>query len=156
MTGSPFKAPRFHFWFERLEGRSVLLMRRDEWDAFRVHAYVPVQISIAETPIAAVAEQGSVAAVTAQRTSAYEVQVSVYRDDPKDPSPINVDHYRVWERLPSHRDFVSMVNEATTSDDDNMRGFLDDHVFMVKEPPGPDHWLSKLPVTVQAVVRSTS
>jgi len=156
MTDSRFKAPRFHAWFERLEGRSVLLMSREEWDAFRVHAYQPVPISIAQTPIAAVAARGGVAAVTAERQSAYEVQVSVYREDPKDPSPINVDHYRVWERLPIHRDFKAMVNDATTSDDDNLWGFLDDHVFMVKEAPGPDHWLADLPMTVRAVVMSTS
>jgi hypothetical protein len=131
-------------------------MRREEWEAFRVHAYVPVPISIDATPIAAVSEQGSVAAAIAQRQSDYEVQVSVYREDPKDPLPINVDHYRVWERLPDHRDFPRMVNDATTSDDDNMRAFLDAHVFMVKEPAGKDHWLSKLPVTVEAMVQSKS
>jgi hypothetical protein len=49
-----------------------------------------------------------------------------------------------------------MVNEASTSNDENMRGFLDAHVFMVKEPPGPDHWLSELPTTVKATLRSTS
>ena len=156
MTDSPFQAPRFHAWFERLEGRSVLLMLRGEWDRLKVHTFQPVRIAIAATPIARLAEQGSVAAVIAQRRSEYEVVVSVYRDDPKDPSPINVDRYTVWERLPFDQDFQRMVSDASTSDNANLRGFMDDHVFMVKDPPGPDHWLSHLPASVVAVIRSTS
>lgn len=46
-----------------------------------------------------------------------------------------------------------MVNSASTSDNANMRGFLRDHVFMVKEPPGTDHWLAELPSSVVAVVK---
>jgi hypothetical protein len=131
-------------------------MQRAEWDRLRVHGFSPVQISIAETPVSRLADERSLAAVIAERQSAYEVEVSIYREDPKDPLPINLDRYRVWERLPIHRDYKRMVNEATTSDDDNLRGFLEDHVFMVKEPAGEDHWLSELPATVRAIVRSTS
>lgn len=156
MTDGPFQAPRFHAWFERLEDRSVLLMRRGDWDRFKVSTLEPALLDVEATPIARLAQQGSLAAAVAQRRSAYEVEVSIFRNDPKDPSPINVDHYRVWERLPVHRDFHSMVNSASTSDNANMRGLLDDHVFMVKEPPGPDHWLSELPVSVRAIVRSSS
>ena len=46
-----------------------------------------------------------------------------------------------------------MVNTASTEINATMVGFLADHVFMVKEAPGPDHWLAELPPEVFAVVR---
>jgi hypothetical protein len=39
----------------------------------------------------------------------------------------------VWERLPPQRNLGAMVNAALTEDNANMRGFLDDHVFFVKD-----------------------
>src|SRR5881409_4214800 len=34
-TTGPYRAPRFHAEFERVEQRSVLLMRREEWDRMK-------------------------------------------------------------------------------------------------------------------------
>jgi hypothetical protein len=68
--------------------------------------------------------------------------------------PINVDRYMVGERIPNHLDFMKMVNTASTEDNANMRGFLEEYVFMVKEPPGPDHRLAEVPLRVGAVVRT--
>ena len=82
----------------------------------------------------------------------YEALIKIYRRDPKDALPINVDRYLVWERVPDHRDFLAMVNSASTSDNANMRGFLADHVFMVKDKPGPDHWLAEVPAEIAAVI----
>jgi len=59
----------------------------------------------------------------------------------------------VWELIPNDLDFMRMVNTASTEDNANMRGLLEDHVFMVKEPPGADHWLVEMPSRVGAVVR---
>jgi hypothetical protein len=46
-----------------------------------------------------------------------------------------------------------MVNTASTEDNANMRGFLNDHVFMVKEPPDSEHRLAEVPSRVRAIVR---
>jgi hypothetical protein len=88
------------------------------------------------------------------RKSSVEVVVEVYRYDPVDmPLPINLDRYLVWERLPPHRDLVAMVNAASTEDNANMRGFLDDHVFFVKNVVRDGHHLADLPDQVKALVR---
>jgi len=82
--------------------------------------------------------------------------VRIYRHDPADEekgTAINVDRYFVWERIPINRDLRTMVNTASTEINANMVGFLADHAFMVKEAPGPDHWLAELPPEVFAVVR---
>lgn len=105
-----------------------------------------VAIDISQPPIANVGEKSDLLATIAERRSDKEVIVAVYRNDPKDePTPLNVDRYLVWEGLPPHRNYQQMVNTATTEDNANMRNFLKHYVFMVKEPPGPDHWLSEMP-----------
>ena len=67
--------------------------------------------------------------------------MEVYRYDPVDMP------------LPPHRDFVAMVNAASTEDNVNMRGFLDDHVFFVKDVVRDGHHLADLPEHVKALVR---
>jgi hypothetical protein len=45
-----------------------------------------------------------------------------------------------------------MVNLASTEDTPSMRGFLDDHVFPVKDVVATGHWLPDLPARVRVVV----
>jgi hypothetical protein len=106
-----------------------------------------VEIDLSTTHIVGVAGGSRIEAAVAVRHSEGEVVVDVYRDDPKDAAtPINVDRYRLWERLPPHRDSLSMVNSAATEDNVNMRGFLEDHVFLIKaEVDRKEHHLSELP-----------
>jgi hypothetical protein len=156
-TASPYKAPRFHAEFQRLEGRSILLMRREEWERMKAHAEgEPISIDLAATPLKRLTTEAHLFASIAERRSDYEVAVTIYREDLADApkgAPINVDRYTVWERIPDHRDLMRMVNTASTEDNTNMRGFLSDHVFMVKDPAGLDHWLAEVPAKVVAVVQ---
>jgi hypothetical protein len=69
------------------------------------------------------------------------------------PLPINLDRYRVWERLPPCRNFADMVNAASTEDNANMRGFLDDHVFFIKDVVRDGHRPADLPDHVKALTR---
>jgi len=156
-TTSPYRAPRFHAEFERVEQRSVLLMRREEWDRMKAQQGEQVSIGVEKTPVSRLATEARLVAAVAERRSDYEVTITIYREDAADAArgtPINVDRYMVWERIPNHLDFMKMVNTASTEDNANMRGFLEEYVFMVKEPPGPDHRLAEVPLRVGAVVRT--
>ena len=147
-------APRFHAYFERLEGRSVLLMHRREWEKLIGYQGEFVEIDLSQTPIAALMKKNGLEASVAKRSSESEIVLEIYRNDPKDvPTPINVDRYTIWERLPCHHNYMDMVNSASTEDNSNMRGFLDEYVFFVKEPMSDDHWLPELPTHIQAAVR---
>jgi hypothetical protein len=148
------RAPRFHAYFSHLEGRPVMLMPRVEWELLgQMDAEELVEIDLSGTPIAGVTRDSRVEAVVAVRESSTEVVIEVYRHDPKDaPTPINMDRYRVWEALPPHRDFVSIVNESTTDDDANTRGFVENYVFLVKDALERGHWLAELPAKVRAVM----
>jgi hypothetical protein len=148
------QAPRFHAFFTHIEGRKVMLMPRRDWERLnQLREGDIAKIELSTTPIADVAHDSRIQAAVAVRESDAEVVVEVYRKDPKDaPTPINVDRYRVWERLPQHRNYVDMVNWASTEDNPNMRGFLEDHVFLVKDVVASGHWLDDLPARVRAVV----
>ena len=133
-----------------------MLIPRLEWELLlgEMDAHAPVEIDLSGTPIAGVTRDSRVEAVVAVRESGTEVVIEVYRNDPKDaPTPINLDRYRVWERLPPHRDFVSIVNESTTDDDANTRGFIEEYVFLVKDEVDRGHWLAEVPPHVKAVVQ---
>ena len=150
------RAPRFHAWFGQLEGRDIMLGPRTDWARLgeTIQGHGMVAIDLSTTPIARVAIDCRVEAVVAVRRSEGEVVVKVYRYDPDDvPKPINVDRYRVWERLPPHRDYLSIVNSASTEDNANMRGFLEDHVFLTKADVDPkEHHLSELPSAVKVAI----
>jgi hypothetical protein len=130
-------------------------MSRREWDELNRAIHPGELVSIEVPPaILAVMRPGRVEAVVAERLSPSEVVVEVYRNDPKDaPTPINRDQYRVWERLPAHLDYPAMVKSASTEDNANMRGFLEDHVFLTKDETSEGHWLPELPERVRAVLR---
>ncbi len=149
------QAPRFHAFFGHIEARQVLLMSRRDWERLaQLGEGEIVEIDISTTPIARVAEDSRVEAVVAARQSDYEVVLEVFRNDPQDaPTPVNVDRYGVWERLPPHRNYVEMVNSASTEDNANMRRFLEDHVFLVKDEVTDGHRLPELPLHVRAVLR---
>ena len=51
------------------------------------------------------------------------------------------------------------ITAASTFYNENMQSYLEQHVHLVKEDRGPDHWLSELPSSVRIVVdkaRSTN
>jgi len=149
------QAPRFQAYFCHLEGREVMVMSRHDWQqANQLRKGEMAQIDLSTTPIAAVGRDSRIEAAVVVRKSPVEVVVEVYRYDPADmPLPINLDRYRVWERLPPHRNFAAMVNAASTEDNANMRGFLDDHVFFFKDVVANGHHQADLPEQVKALVR---
>jgi hypothetical protein len=155
MTMSPYSAPRFWAYFQKLEGRPMFLMLRSQWDVLKLQPGERVSVEVSDTPMARLVTAAEIAGAVAERKSDYEATIAIYRRDPKDAAhaaPINVDRYLVWERLPDHRDLFTMVNAASTSDNANMRGFLADYVFLVKDGPGSDHWLPEVPIEIRAVI----
>ena len=130
----------------------MVMSRRDWEQANQLREGEMGQIDLSTTPIANVTRDSRIEAAVVVRTSPVEVVVEVYRYDRVDmPLPINLDRYRVWERLPPHRNFAAMVNAASTEDNPNMRGFLDDHVFFIKDAVRDGHHLADLPESVKVL-----
>jgi hypothetical protein len=146
------KAPRLEAYYRHVEGRSVFSMPRTVWDAFEASSTNVAVIDVTRTPVGSVAEESSVVAAIAQRFSPDEGRISIYRYDPKDPEPINVDHHRVHLNLGSSLRLGEMITAASTSYNENMKNYLQQHVHLVKEDHGPDHWLPELPSSVRIVL----
>jgi hypothetical protein len=142
------KAPRIQAFLKKTQGRSVIVMPREDWDALQVGSTNLVRIDIQKTPLARVAEDSCVLAVVAHRHGPSNARVSIYRYDERDTKPINVDHYSVWLDLAGHPKIKEMVCAASTCLDDNLRQFSKENAFLVLEKKGDDHRLSDLPSSV--------
>jgi len=143
-------------YWGRSEDADILSMRRSEWHDLVGHDGKPVAFDVRSTPMRGVSDVASVIGTIAHEFTAVTARVSIYRDDPKDaPTRINVDHYRVWTDLSGHPKLANMIEAASTSYNENMNAFIRDNVFLVKEKPGADHWMSTLPSSVYVVLKST-
>ena len=147
-------APRFRFYWGRLENCSILAMSRPDWNSLAVRMDSPVQVDVERTPLAGLLSDATVVGAMARQIGPSIARVSIYRHDPKDPVPYNLDEYDVWTDLAGHPRFKAMISSSTT-DNENFRAFCRENVLFVKRGPGPDHWLPKLPSSLTVVVRST-
>jgi hypothetical protein len=148
--------PRFRFMWERIERTSVLAMPRDEWNTAVGTRGVPVVLDVRATPVSAVTHAASLVASIAHEFGPATARVSIFRYDAADaPTPINLDDYDVWTDLSAHPKLPEMITAASTSDNENFRAYCCEHVFFVKRPPGPDHWLPTLPSSVTVLMKST-
>ena len=59
--------------------------------------------------------------------------------------------YRV-QHLESVPNLPELAVACGTCSDAKMYQFFDQNVFLVKEEPGDDHWLDKLPDSVQVLI----
>ena len=90
------------------------------------------------------------------RRSAVSSEIEIVRYDGQDyPTPYNVDRYTVYEDMSSHQSFSEIVSGGSTSDNANLRRFLDERVFLVRQDHGPDHWMSDPPSSSTTIFRST-
>jgi hypothetical protein len=144
-----------HYW-GHAEGVDVLSMRRSEWHDLVGHEGRPIKFDVRSTPMGGVSNFVFVIGTLAHEFTPVTARVSVFRDDPHDaPQRINVDHYRVWTDLSAHPRLQNMIEAASTSYNDNMRIFIQENVFLVKEKTSSDHWMSTLPSSIHAVFKST-
>jgi hypothetical protein len=150
-------APRFRAYFEYAERRPVIHMPRADWDALRVSSSETALIDIAKTPIGKVASDASVVAAYGQRFSTATAEVGVIRLDMADaPNIYNTDKYLVWEDLPSHTSFSQIVAAASTEDNSNLRQYLRENVFIVKQDPDSEHRRAELPNTIKLLMNPSS
>jgi hypothetical protein len=114
------------------------------------------RIDVRRTPMSNVAAKSAIVVATAEAITPSELQIRIYRRDPKDEKPYNVDTYAVWEDLTSRPDFLNIVKSSSTDYDNNMRAFLEDNVLIVPRLPGENHWLdeSELPLDVRYEIKS--
>lgn len=146
------QAPRIKAYLERSLGVSSFVVPRRDWDSLQINSPQVVAIDVEATPMRGLARDASLIGAVAAQGSTGGGRVSIYRYDPKDPLPVNVDHYTVLTNLGTHPQLDSFIIAASTSHNANLDTYLNEHVVFVKDRPGADHWLPALPATVAAVI----
>jgi len=133
-------------------------MGRADWERLSQDTTGPVPIDIGQTPLGGISSNASVIASVAYQPSDSAIgEVVIYRHDLADePTPVNVDRYAVLTDVGSDPGLPSLISAASTQDNANLRRYLQDNVFLVRQNPGRDHWLRELPTTVAALYKSTS
>lgn len=152
------KAPRFesHITRSYFEGRSVFTWPKNQWEAMSEPAEQTVLVDVTETPMGSVKGKATVLACEAMKYTSSDGKISIYREHLADGStPINKDTYSVWNgaSFKSLPNIVELALACGTSADLNLYQFFDENVFVVKEDPGNDHWLSELPERVQVKMK---
>lgn len=128
-------------------------MKRSCWQRLRQQDGNLIPLDLEKTPLNKIGLDTHVeAAVIRQATE--RVKITIYRKDPKDaPTEINTDNYSVHEGLPSNLDVNEMIETASTAPDPNFWRYVEDHIFIVKDNPGNDHWLETLPRNVAVLIQ---
>lgn len=139
------EAPRFKAYFKHADDRPVVHMSRVNWDSFDFSSTGTVILDIEKTPLSSVAQEATVVVAYANHFTEASVEVGVVRlDYDDDPEIYNIDKYTAWIDMPSHPEFESIVDAASTEDNQNLRDYLAGTVFFVKREPDKDHHRAEL------------
>ena len=135
----------------------VIHMRRADWAGLNTASTGTVLVDIRRTPLANVASDASLVATYAHRYGPSKVQVGVVRLDLQDaPDIYNTDKYEVWEDLSSHPQFSAMVSAASTENNQNLRTYVAESVFLTKLEPDDEHRRPDLPGTIKILLNEPS
>lgn len=83
------------------------------------------------------------------------VRTSLRFDSSDEPTPYNIDRYTVYVDMPSHQSFGEIVTHGSRSDNANLRQYMGQRVFIVKQDPGPDHWMAEPPSSATTLFKSS-
>jgi hypothetical protein len=107
--------------------------------------------------MARMADVASVLGAVVHEIGPATARFTIYRYDAADmPTPINQDDFVVWTDLSAHPRLKGMIDAASTSDNENLRNYYNEHVFFVKQRAGQDHWQATIPSSIMLVLNSTS
>ena len=148
-------APRFRAYWEHVAGRSLLTMSRSDWSALQPNLGGVVTIDVSATPMAQVASHALVVKAFLQQSSTATAEITIVRHDPQDPKPYNLDKYDVWVDVSALPALQPMISGASTQFNTNFRQFAAENVFMLKQDPGPDHWLDTIPGSATTIITTT-
>ena len=134
-----------------LFSHDALLMKRRDWEQLRSNPGRVFEFDIYQTPMCNILISTFVIGAIAERYFLDQYKIKIYRIDPQDDPPYNVDTYILYEDFSNRPDFDDLVKHASTSADDNMWLFHNDNVIMEKAPPEDDHHSSyeQLPEEIQ-------
>jgi hypothetical protein len=134
----------------------MIVFPRDQWQSMGDTGW-PAVVDISVGPLSRIAQDSCFVAAEATRTGPHLGQVDVYRRDPRDPKPFNVDRYDVIDNIAGHPNLQEWIDAADTIASPELTEYLSNHVFLHRQKPdgSPWHWKSEeeLPDHIRIVVK---
>jgi hypothetical protein len=150
------QAPKVRAQTGSVGGRRVFTMARAEWERLRAYEGTFVQIDLERAPTGGVAESASMIASLAAEYLVHTAQIEIWRYSEKgQPTPYNVQEYLVLEDLTRRVNLPMFAERASTEDSPNLRKYLREHVFIVREQPDKGRWQAKAQVLERIVFMAT-
>jgi hypothetical protein len=151
------QAPRFELYLTKkhFEGRPVFTWPKDQWESIAGQGEKLAVMDVTATPMRGVASVAPILACVAEQYASPDAKISIYRHDAADGStPVNKDSYKVLtgKTLKNMPNLSELALSCGTCADANMNQFLEENVFLVKEDRRDDHWIGKLPASVQVLI----
>ncbi|MBD3339825.1 MAG: hypothetical protein GF353_11995 [Candidatus Lokiarchaeota archaeon] len=133
---------RFHYYIS--QNRSVFWLEKDQWNLISKNFGTPIEINIENTPLVSITKNQNFIA-SLYKNDKYNQEIEIYRYDFKDSKPVNKDTYTVIDNFIESFgfDYIEfIVEQSSTSLNRNLVTNLNNHIYLVKNKPGKDHWLN--------------
>lgn len=143
---------RLLFATERVLGRSVMTIPREDWQSLIREDGAPTRVSSLGSPFQGVMHSAEIVAVAASGYYNCDPGIDIVRLDERDAPYIhNIDHYTVCQTLTLHNDYAQIIKMAGIDDSPELQKCLYDVVFVVKQTPDEtdDHWCVELPERIK-------
>ena len=137
---------RVNFALNRIENKSVAAMGSADWYRLvrsdgRITELEELPKAISNPKLAA-----STLTVVASGIAVAQPGMDVLRYDPVDaPYILNLDHYTIIENLHNHEIYSEALKVASIQDSPELRYELQNNIFIIKEPPNDNHWMTDFP-----------
>lgn len=137
---------KIYYALNRIEGRSVASMGYGDWARLVRPDGAITELEELPSAIANPKLQASTLVSVASGIAAPQPGMDVLRFDRKDaPYCINLDHYTIIENLQSHDIYPDVVEMTKIDDTPELRWELQNSIYIMKEPPNSNHWLTDFP-----------
>ena len=147
------RIPRFTFYLHRTCGQSLFWFDKSKLRSLTSNFNKPVEINLKDTPLKGITlNEDLLCSIYSQESQVIEI----YRYDANDqPDVFNKDTYKVYENLSDHFDIDEMVTKSSTCENFNFNQFIQNHILLVKQKPGANHWSTELPDYARVIISST-
>ncbi len=148
---------RIRFFFQHVEGHSVVTIMRSDWNQLVLSDGSPTHLEELPLKIGGVAKDAEVAAIAASGIANPSPGIDVVRKDlDDDPYIYNTDHYTVVEDLPKHPQYAGILKKTGLEETEELKSTLESWVWLV----GPQridgvHWSKEIPDYIKNAKKRT-
>lgn len=137
---------RIYYAMQKIENKSVATLGYGDWLRLVRPDGLLTELEMLPQSINDARLAASTIVAVASGIAVAQPGMDVLRYDVKDdPYVINLDHYTIIENLHLHDVYREALRVARIDDTPQLRWELQNNVYVIKEPPNENHWLTDFP-----------